>query len=158
MNTQIVYALSAALVALSFAALSLALIKTLLAARQTLDSAKTTLKQADETIEALQGKVERLAENANEISTDIRNKLHSADGLFRAARDAGAAVRETTDAARQIAASLSGAVRRQAAAIERRPDGGERWMEWAQLGAKAAGTIKQAAELFQGKDKRVVKE
>lgn len=138
MNEQLIYGGSALLAAISFSVLCVFIVRTLTSARRTLELLRTAIGEANDKVESIRGKVEELTANANEISLNVKDKLHAADALFEAARDAGATIQETAHTAKEITGQLSRAVKEQTREKE------DNWTKWVQAGIRLAGAVRSS--------------
>ncbi|MBB6731980.1 DUF948 domain-containing protein [Cohnella zeiphila] len=138
MSAQTLLAASAALAAVSFAILCGFAVKTLLGAGRTMDSLRTTLEKTNGTVESIRDKTMELTDNVNELSLQVKDKLHATDTLFQAAREAGATIQETVHAAKEAADTLSNAVREEVQA-PKKP-----WMAWIKIGLQVVSALRRS--------------
>jgi uncharacterized protein YoxC len=103
-----------------------------------LEVLQTTIGEAIDKVESIRGKVEELTTNVNEISLNVKDKLHAADALFEAARDAGATIQETAHTAKELTGQLSRAVKERAREKE------NNWTKWVQTGIRLEGVVRSS--------------
>lgn len=92
---------------LAFVGLCLVGIRVLMAARRSLSAIESAAGEAKTALSLARQGMERISRAAGEISADVQDKLHSADSLFDAVRDAGLTIKTIAATVNALAGSFS---------------------------------------------------
>ncbi|MEK8130925.1 DUF948 domain-containing protein [Paenibacillus filicis] len=104
--------LSVAVVAIAFAALVVYLIKTLRSVTDLLSQTNVTIREIQGQISGISVEATELLRHTNEVTLDVRNKLHSIDPVVDSVKNIGDAVQEVTDTVKEATAAVAGSIRK----------------------------------------------
>jgi|GEM_PF-2733242 len=92
---------------LAFVVLCIYGIRALITVRRSLSTIESAVSEAKETLSVARQGLERTLRAADEISADVQDKLHAADSLFNAVRDAGSTIKTIAATVRAVGGSFS---------------------------------------------------
>jgi uncharacterized protein YoxC len=104
--------LSVAVIAIAFAALVVYLIQTLRSVTDLLSQTNVTIREIQGEISGLSLEATELLKHTNEVTIDVRNKLHSIDPVVDSVKNIGDAVQEVTDSVKEATAAVAGSIRK----------------------------------------------
>ncbi len=93
---------------LAFVVLCIYVIRVLMTVRRSLSAIESAAGEAKETLSIARQGLVRISHAASEISADVQDKLHAADSLFEAVREAGSTIRTIASTVRAVTSNISG--------------------------------------------------
>ncbi|WP_426449770.1 DUF948 domain-containing protein [Paenibacillus sp. S-38] len=109
-NSWIIEA-SVAIAAIAFVALVVFLIMTLRSVSALLGQTNGIMREIQQQVSGLSAEATEVLRHTNEVTVDVRNKLHSIDSVVYSVKNVGDAVEEITSSLKQASASVAGTVR-----------------------------------------------
>ncbi|WP_201317598.1 DUF948 domain-containing protein [Paenibacillus sp. EPM92] len=103
--------ISVAVVAIAFAALVVFLIQTLRSVSDLLGQTNMVIREMQEQMNGISTEAVELLRHTNEVSVDVRNKLHSIDSVVDSVKNIGDAVQEVTSSVKQASTAVAGTIR-----------------------------------------------
>ena len=100
--------ISIAIMALAFAALVVFLIRTLRSLSEVLAQTNAAVHELKHQLHDISLEATRLLRHTNEVTVDVRNKLHSIDPVVDSVKNIGEAVHEVTASVKQASAAVAG--------------------------------------------------
>ncbi|UUZ81560.1 DUF948 domain-containing protein [Paenibacillus sp. P26] len=110
---MVIIQISVAVIAAAFVALVVYLIQTLKNVSSLLTQTNDTIKELQTQIGGISAEATELLRHTNEVTVDVRNKLHSLDPLVYSVKHIGDAVSEITASFKQASATVAGTIRTQ---------------------------------------------
>ncbi|CAM4323462.1 DUF948 domain-containing protein [Paenibacillus alkaliterrae] len=105
--------ISVAVIAVAFVVLMYFLVQTLKTLTGALEETKKTIGQLREEVSQISVDVKEAVHHTNAMTMDVRSKLRSLDMIFTSVNDIGHAIHAFTGAARESAASLTAALKKE---------------------------------------------
>ncbi|AEI45787.1 DUF948 domain-containing protein [Paenibacillus mucilaginosus] len=109
-NSWIIEA-SVAVAAIAFVALVVFLIMTLRSVSALLGQTNGIMREIQQQVSGLSAEATEVLRHTNEVTVDVRNKLHSIDSVVYSVKNVGDAVEEITSSLKQASATVAGTVR-----------------------------------------------
>lgn len=110
---SIIIQVSIAVVAIAFAVLVVFLIQALRNVSSLLAQTNVTIKELQTQINGLSVEATELLRHTNEVTVDVRNKLHSLDPVVYSIKHVGDAVSEVTSSFKTATSTVAGTLREQ---------------------------------------------
>ncbi|MCZ8516228.1 DUF948 domain-containing protein [Paenibacillus filicis] len=105
--------ISVAVVAIAFVALVIFLIQTLRNVSELLAQTNVTMKELQTQMNGISAEATELLRHTNEVTVDVRNKLHSLDPAVHSIKHIGDAVSEVTSSFKQASATVADTIHTQ---------------------------------------------
>ncbi|MCZ8519692.1 MULTISPECIES: DUF948 domain-containing protein [Paenibacillus] len=102
---------SVAIAAIAFVALVVFLIMTLRSVSALLTQTNGIMREIQQQVSGISAEATEVLRHTNEVTVDVRNKLHSIDSVVYSVKNVGDAVEEITSSLKQASASVAGTVR-----------------------------------------------
>lgn len=104
---NMIITISVAVAAAAFVALVIFIIMTLRSVSELLVQTNTTIREIQGEIQGISNEAAELLRHTNEVTVDVRNKLHSIDPVVYSVKNIGDAVQEVTSSLKQVSATVA---------------------------------------------------
>ncbi|MBP1153907.1 MULTISPECIES: DUF948 domain-containing protein [unclassified Paenibacillus] len=104
---NMIITISVAVAAGAFVALVIFIIMTLRSVSELLVQTNTTIQEIQGQIQGISTEAAELLRHTNEVTMDVRNKLHSIDPVVYSVKNIGDAVQEVTSSLKQASATVA---------------------------------------------------
>ncbi|MCY9589296.1 DUF948 domain-containing protein [Paenibacillus chitinolyticus] len=106
-----IWQISLAVIAVAFVVLVVFLVKTLRSVTDLVAQTNQTIQQVQQQVTVVSQEANELLRHTNEVSLDVRNKLHALDKTFYTIKNVGDVVSEITTSVRQTSATVTNTMR-----------------------------------------------
>ncbi|EGL15955.1 MULTISPECIES: DUF948 domain-containing protein [Paenibacillus] len=106
-----IWQISLAVIAIAFVVLVVFLVKTLRSVTDLVAQTNQTIQQVQQQVTVVSQEANELLRHTNEVSLDVRNKLHALDKTFYTIKNVGDVVSEITTSVRQTSATVTNTMR-----------------------------------------------